>query len=154
MTTPATTTRTLGDVTIPQAGRFALDPAHTAVGFVVRHLVVSKVRGSFGEVSGVITLAEEPLESAVEVTIVRRQHQHRRARPRRPPRSSDFLDLENHPNITFRSTKVTQRKGAEFIIVGDLTIRDVTREVELAGRVRRHRDQPVGPGGRRLHRDD
>jgi polyisoprenoid-binding protein YceI len=130
-TTPTTAGRTFEGVAIPEPGTFTLDPAHTTVSFVARHLMVSKVRGSFTDVSGAITIADEPLSSSVNVVIGaasittgspdRDQHL----------RSSDFLDLDNHPEITFRSTKLVSRSGTEFALAGDLTIRGVTREVEL-----------------------
>ena len=131
-TTPTAIGRTFDGVTIPEPGTFALDAPHTTVGFVARHLMVSKVRGSFTEVAGTIIIADAPLESSVDVTIGagsintgspdRDQHL----------RSNDFLDLENHPEITFRSTRVAKYTGTEFVLVGDLTIRGVTREVDLS----------------------
>src|SRR5689334_13233732 len=130
MSTPTATGRTFDGVTIPEAGTFTLDAAHTTVGFVARHLMVSKVRGSFTDVAGTITIADAPLDSSVDVIIGagsittgspdRDQHL----------RSGDFLDLENHPEITFRSTRVAKHSGTDFVLVGDLTIRGVTREVE------------------------
>jgi polyisoprenoid-binding protein YceI len=132
MSTSTTVGRTFDGITIPEAGTFTIDAAHTTVGFVARHLMVSKVRGSFTEVSGAITVADEPLESSVSVVIGavsintgspdRDQHL----------RGSDFLDLDNHPEIRFRSTRVVKRSGSDFVIAGELTIRGVTREVELA----------------------
>ena len=132
MSTPTTTGRTFDGVTIPEPGTFTLDAAHTTVGFVARHLMVSKVRGSFTDIAGTITIADAPLDSSVDVIIAagsittgspdRDQHL----------RGGDFLDLENHPEITFRSTRVAKHSGTDFVLVGDLTIRGVTREVELA----------------------
>ena len=132
MTTPTIAGRTFDGITIPEAGTFTLDAAHTTVGFVARHLMVSKVRGAFTDVSGAITIAEDPLKSAVAVVIGagsistgspdRDQHL----------RSGDFLDLDNHPEITFRSTRVVSHSGTDFVLAGDLTIRGVTRDVELA----------------------
>jgi polyisoprenoid-binding protein YceI len=131
MTTSSAETRTVDGVAVPAAGSFTLDPAHTHVGFVARHLVVSKVRGSFGEVAGTITIADEPLQSSVEVTIGAGSITTGQADRDKHIRSGDFLDLENHPNITFKSTRVASHSGNEFLLVGDLTIRGVTREVSL-----------------------
>ncbi len=130
MSTP-TGTRAYEGVTIPEPGTFALDPNHTTVGFVARHLMVSKVRGSFAEVSGAITIAENPLDSSVETTI--KAASISTGAPDRDGhlRSADFLDTEKWPDLTFRSTAVKDWKGSEFVLVGDLTIRDVTRPVEL-----------------------
>jgi polyisoprenoid-binding protein YceI len=132
MTTPTIAGRDFDGITIPEPGTFTLDAAHSTVGFVARHLMVSKVRGSFTDVSGVITIADQPLESSVDVVIGagsittgapdRDQHL----------RSSDFLDLDNHPTITFRGTRVVSHSGPDFVLAGELTIRGVTREVELA----------------------
>jgi polyisoprenoid-binding protein YceI len=120
----ASTTRTFAGLSIPTPGTFALDPAHTRVGFVARHLMVSKVRGSFTQVSGEITVAEDPLASSVTVHIPA-------ASIDTHLRSGDFLEVEKYPELTFRSTRVTEPKGNGFTLVGELTIRDVTREVTL-----------------------
>lgn len=125
-------TRQLNGVDIPTAGTFALDPAHTRVGFVARHLMVSKVRGSFTEVSGEIVLAEDPTASTVSATIqaasittgVDQRDGHLR--------SGDFLEAEKYPTLEFRSTGLNVQGGNEFTLVGELTIKDVTRTVELA----------------------
>lgn len=132
MTSPAATTRTFGDLTIPTPGTFTLDKAHTLVGFVARHLMVTKVRGSFPEVSGTITVAENPLESSVEVTIDAASISTGNADRDAHLRSADFLDVEKYPTLTFRSKRIASHSGNNFVVVGDLTIKDVTREVELA----------------------
>ncbi|GAA0389827.1 polyisoprenoid-binding protein [Acrocarpospora corrugata] len=114
---------------IPVAGEFALDVAHTRVGFVAKHMMVSKVRGNFAEFSGKIVVAENPLESAVEVTLkaesintgVNDRDGHLRG--------DDFLSVDKFPEITFRSTAVQNFSGDEFTLVGDLTVRDVTKQV-------------------------
>jgi polyisoprenoid-binding protein YceI len=134
MSTPTIAGRTFAGVTIPEPGTFTLDTAHTAVGFVARHLMVSKVRGSFTEVSGVITIAEQPLESSVTVVIAAASINTGSPDRDQHLRSNDFLDLDNHPEITFRSTRVASHSGTDFVLAGELTIRGVTREVELAVR--------------------
>ena len=130
MSTP-TVNRTLDGVNIPQPGTFALDPHHTTVGFIARHLVVSKVRGSISEVSGSITIAENPLDSSV--VAVMKAASITTGSPGRDEhlRSADFLDAETYPDLTFRSTGVTNVSGGEFVLAGELTIRDVTRPVQL-----------------------
>ncbi|MCT9931690.1 YceI family protein [Planotetraspora sp. A-T 1434] len=116
---------------IPAAGEFALDVAHTRVGFVVKHMMVSKVRGHFGEFEGKIVIAENPLESSVEAVIKAASIE--TGAPDRDAhlRSNDFLGIDQFPNITFRSTRVAAHRGDEFTLVGDLTIRDVTHEATL-----------------------
>ncbi|GAB2940343.1 YceI family protein [Nonomuraea fastidiosa] len=125
------TTRTWESLTIPAAGTYTIDVAHTTIGFVVKHMMVSKVRGHFGKFSGSVTIAENPLESSAELTIEAASIHTGVADRDGHLRGDDFLSVEKYPNITFRSTRVTGHSGDEFTVVGDLTIRDVTREVEL-----------------------
>lgn len=133
MTEPTTTaTREWNGVTIPTAGTFAIDPQHTIVGFVATHMMFTKVRGRFPDVAGTITLADDPTDSTVELTIktasITTSTDDRDAHLR----SGDFFDVDTYPEITFRSTSIRHVGGAEFVATGDLTIRDVTRPVELA----------------------
>lgn len=130
MTTTTPATRTWNELTIPVAGTFSLDPAHTRVGFVARHLMVSKVRGSFTDVAGEITVADQPTDSSVRVTIgagsittgVPDRDTHLR--------SGDFLEVEKYPNLTFRGTGLVGGDSG-FTLRGELTIKDVTRELDL-----------------------
>jgi len=131
MTAPALDTRSLDGLTIPQPGTFVFDPKHTTVGFVARHLMVSKVRGSFTEVSGEITIAEDPLQSTVEVHIPAASITTGVTDRDNHLRSPDFLDVARWPELTFGNVRVKNLHGNEFELVGDLTIRDVTREVVL-----------------------
>jgi polyisoprenoid-binding protein YceI len=124
-------TRIYAGLTIPTAGTFALDPAHTRVGFVARHLMVSKVRGSFTQVSGEITIAEDPLASNVTVRIPAASIDTGVPDRDNHLRSGDFLEVEKYPELTFRSSGLTQPAGDKFQLVGELTVRDVTREVTL-----------------------
>jgi polyisoprenoid-binding protein YceI len=130
--TAASEVRPFEGLTVPTAGTFSLDPAHTTVGFVARHLVVSKVRGSFTEVSGTIQVAENPLDSTVEVVIGAASISTGQTDRDNHLRSADFLELDKYPNLTYRSTGVKSHKGNSFVLAGELTIRDVTREVDLA----------------------
>ena len=130
MTTEATT-RTFDKLEIPTPGTFAFDPAHTVVGAVARHLMVSKVRGKFTDVTGSITVAEDPLASAVEVTIKAASIDTGTPDRDNHLRSADFLDVENYPELTFTSTRVVKQDGSDFVLAGNLTIRGVTKEVEL-----------------------
>ena len=131
MSDTALATRTYEGVTIPTPGTFALDVAHTRAGFVARHLMVSKVRGAFGEFEGAITVADNPLESSVTATIRTASFDSGSADRDTHVRSGDFLDVEKYPELTFRSTRVTEVDGSSFTLLGDLTIKDVTREVAL-----------------------
>ena len=119
---------------------FQIDNAHTSVEFVARHLMIAKVRGRFGTVAGSITLGESGnLPSQVEVTIQTGSID--TGEPQRDGhlKSDDFLNAEKYPTITFKSTKIAGSEES-FTMTGDLTIRDVTKTVdlkgELAGRVK------------------
>ncbi|MGH2721928.1 MAG: YceI family protein [Actinomycetota bacterium] len=115
----------------PQAGTWKIDNTHTAVGFTVRHLMVSKVRGSFTRYDGSITIGETPEQSSVEVTIDASSIDTRDETRDAHLRSPDFLDVENHPTLQFVSTRVAQTGQSTGTVTGDLTIRGVTRPVEL-----------------------
>ncbi|HYN93679.1 MAG TPA: YceI family protein [Pilimelia sp.] len=125
-------TRTWNGLTIPTAGTFALDPAHTRVGFVARHLMVSKARGAFTAVRGDIVVGEDPAQSSVSAEIDAASIDTGVADRDAHLRSPDFLDVERYPALTFRSTGLLTGGGNEFTLVGELTIRGVSRPVELA----------------------
>jgi polyisoprenoid-binding protein YceI len=132
MSAPTLNVRDFNGLTIPTPGTYAIDPAHTEVGAVVRHLMVSKVRGSFHNVTGTITIAEDPLKSSVTAEIPAETINTRVADRDAHLRSADFLDVENHPTLNFRSTGVVKNDGNEFVLRGELSIRGVSREVELS----------------------
>ena len=131
MTAPTLDTRSFNGLSIPHPGTFVIDPAHTTVGFVARHLMVSKVRGKFSQVTGEITIAEDPLQSTVEVHIPAASIETGVTDRDNHLRSPDFLHAEKHPELVFANARVKDLDGGEFKLVGDLTIRDVTRQVEL-----------------------
>lgn len=112
------------------AGTWDIDPVHSEVSFVVRHMVVSKVRGRFDDVAGVVVTAEDPLASTVEATIRTSSVNTNQQQRDEHVRSADFLDAEGHPEITFRSTGIRDA-GRKFALDGELTIRGVTRQVTL-----------------------
>jgi polyisoprenoid-binding protein YceI len=112
-------------------GTWDLDPAHSYVGFVVRHLVVTKVRGRFENIEGHIVTAENPLDSTVEVDIDLNSVNTNNETRDNHLRSADFFEIEKYPRMTFRSTGI-RPDGADFVLDGDLTIKDVTRPVSLA----------------------
>ena len=112
------------------AGTWAIDPIHSEVGFSVRHMMVSKVRGKFEKVEGTFVTGPDPLQSSVNATIdaasITTSHNDRDNHVR----SEDFLHVEKHPTITFQSTGVRQEDG-EYLLDGNLTIKDATRPVTL-----------------------
>ncbi|MGR6316424.1 YceI family protein [Micromonospora soli] len=124
-------TRDWDGLTIPAAGTYLLDAAHKRVGFVARHMMVSKVRGEFGEATATVTVAEDPMQSSVTATIQAASIHTAMADRDAHLRSGDFLDVEKFPTLEFRSTGVKSRKGSQFILSGELTIKDVTRPVDL-----------------------
>jgi polyisoprenoid-binding protein YceI len=131
MTAPALDVREYDGLTIPGPGTFAIDTAHTEVSAIVRHLVVSKVRGSFAGTTGTITIAADPLQSTVTASIPAETINTGVADRDKHLRSADFLDVDTYPTLDFRSTGVLIHRGDTFVVRGELTIRGVTREVEL-----------------------
>ncbi|GII56263.1 polyisoprenoid-binding protein [Planotetraspora thailandica] len=118
-------------LTIPTAGEFVLDKTHTRVGFVAKHMMVTKVRGHFADFDAKIVIAENPLDSTAEVVLKSGSVDTGVADRDGHLKSDDFLAAEQHEEITFRSTGVKDHAGDEFTLVGDLTIRGVTQEVAL-----------------------
>ena len=111
------------------AGTWVIDPSHSEVGFTARHLMVSKVRGSFSGFAGTITVADDAVkvDASIDANTVSTRDENRDAHLR----TGDFFDIENHPTWTFVSTGI-KGSGNDFTVVGDLTLRGVTKSVELA----------------------
>ncbi len=126
-----TTTTAPARDTLPAAGTWEIDAAHTDIEASVRHLMVSKVRGRFTSFSGTVQVAEDITDSTVEVSIDARSIDSSNADRDEHLRSADFLDVENHPTITFRSTAVQHVEGDRYQIPGTLTIRGVAQPVTL-----------------------
>jgi len=131
MTDSVASTREFEGLQIPAAGTYLLDAAHKRVGFVVRHLMVSKVRGNFAEAEATITIGEDPLQSSVSATINTVSVQTGQVDRDNHLRTGDFFEAEKYPQMTFRSTGIKSHAGAEFVLDGELTIKDVTKPVEL-----------------------
>ena len=112
-----------------------LDPAHSSIEFAVKHMMFTTVRGRFKDVKGTITVDEQnPDRSVVDVEIAAASIDTGVADRDGHLRSADFLDVENHPTLTFRSKRVEgamKKEGDPFKVVGDLTIRGTTIEVTL-----------------------
>ncbi|MFG1807460.1 YceI family protein [Streptomyces sp. NPDC049040] len=113
-------------------GDYVLDPAHTRIGFVARHAMVTKVRGAFHEFEGTAHLdGADPAGSTAQVVIktesidtgVEQRDQHLR--------TNDFLDAPNFPDITYRTTRVEQKSDSEYRVTGDLTVKDTTKPVTI-----------------------
>jgi polyisoprenoid-binding protein YceI len=123
MTASTATTARLG------TGTWAIDPVHSTVGFSVRHLMVSKVRGTFDKFSGAITVAEDGAPSVtaeIAVDSVNTRNEQRDAHLK----AADFFDVEKYPTATFRSTAV-RVDGADYLVDGEFTLRGVTKPITL-----------------------
>lgn len=113
-------------------GEYVLDPTHTRIGFVARHAMVTKVRGAFNDFTGTARIdGEKPEQSSVELVIKAESIDTRNADRDSHLRSNDFLKMDEHPEITFRSTEVRQNGEDAFELTGDLTIKGVTRSVTV-----------------------
>ncbi|MHB1726291.1 MAG: YceI family protein [Acidimicrobiales bacterium] len=123
--------RTVSGVSYPPAGTYAIDPVHTELGFAVRHMAVSKVRGRFDTFEGELEIGEEPGASKASVSVDASSVDTRDETRDAHLRTNDFFDVENHPTWTFTSTAITPKSTAEFTVDGDLTIRGVTRQVRI-----------------------
>jgi len=118
------------------AGTWAIDPVHSEVGFTVRHMMVSKVRGKFTNFSGEFVTATDPLGSSVTATVELASIDTGNGDRDNHIRSADFFNVDEHPTMTFRSTGV-RANGDGFALDGELTLKGVTRpltlDIELGG---------------------
>lgn len=116
---------------IPEPGTYDLDQSHTTVEFVARHMMITKIRGRFTDVRGVVEIAEVPEESRAEVVLGAHSVTTFDANRDAHLRAADFFDAENHPEITFHSTAIEPGGSGTWKLHGDLTIRGITRPVTL-----------------------
>lgn len=114
-------------------GTYDIDPSHSSLEFAAKHAMVTTVRGRFSDFSGVLHLdGSDPSKSRAEVTIKVDSLDSRSEQRDQHLRGEDFFDVANHPEITFKSTRAAAGKDeGEYRMWGDLTIRGVSREVEL-----------------------
>jgi polyisoprenoid-binding protein YceI len=118
-------------ITPALTGSYTIDPTHSRIGFVARHAMVTKVRGSFNSFNGAIHVdADKHEQSSVELTIHVDSIDTRNADRDGHLRTNDFLDIANHPTITFRSTGAAY-DGETVELTGDLTVRGVTQKVTV-----------------------
>lgn len=110
---------------------YTIDPVHTSIAFKVKHMMVSDVRGEFERFTGTIVLDPKNIEaSSVDVTIETPSISTNNEKRDGHLKSPDFFDAEKYPTITFKSKKV-MKKGEQYVAIGDLTMRGVTKEIEL-----------------------
>jgi len=127
----ATAQNDAGSTVASLAGSWKIDPAHSGVEFVVTHLMISKVRGRFSDISGSVTTDGTPEGSRIEAEIGTASITTNDAGRDTHLRSGDFFDVEKYPKIRFVSTGVKSTGSDEFVVTGDLTIRGVTRPVDM-----------------------
>ena len=125
------------------AGTWDIDPVHSHVGFVARHLMVSKVRGNFGKFEGQIITAEDLLQSSATATIDTTSFDTGNDQRNSDVKGENFLDVANHPSMTYRTTGIRQEAG-EIIADGELTIKGVTQPVALTVEVNGFGPDPYG----------
>jgi polyisoprenoid-binding protein YceI len=125
-------------------GTWAVDPAHTSLDFVARHMMVAKTRGRFGEFDAAIHVEDDPRRSWAEATIAAASldtsHEQRDGHLKSP----DFLDVERFPELRFRSTSIAHVEGTRWRVRGDLTIRDVTLPIDLEAELKGTTKSPWG----------
>jgi polyisoprenoid-binding protein YceI len=140
---PPAATRIVGKAELPVPGRWQIDPGHTEVAFIGRHLMLTKIRGRFVGVTGTIVVAAEPGESTVNVTIDMASVDSGSQARDDHLRSPDFFDAARHPAATFTGRAASWR-GSRGQLAGDLTIRGITRPVTLAAAYLGHVADPWG----------
>ena len=126
MTASSTATTIPGYV----AGTWTIDPVHSEIGFSVRHVMVSKVRGKFTNFSGQIVTAEDPFKSSATAEIDLKSITTGNDQRDEHLRSADFFEVETYPTMTYRSTGARFEDG-NYILDGELTLKGITRRVPL-----------------------
>jgi polyisoprenoid-binding protein YceI len=121
----------MSTATAVTTGTWTIDPTHTEIGFSVRHLV-SKVRGTFESFEGTIVKNDDVTASTVNVSVDLSSINTGTADRDNHLRSADFFEVETFPKMTFVSTGIVQKSDTDFVVTGDLTIKGVTKPVELA----------------------
>ncbi len=125
-------TTTVPTTTQIPTGTYTIDPTHSRIGFVARHAMVTKVRGSFNEFDGTGSFdADNPTAAQLQLTIQAASIDTRNEDRDGHLRSNDFFDMDTHPQINFTSTAVEQTGDAEYQVTGDLTIKGVTKPVTI-----------------------
>ncbi len=165
-------TRIWDGMSIPTPGSYQLDAAHKRLGFVARHMMVSPVRGEFREASAEILVAEDPLQSSIAVTIQAGSVDTANTDRDTHLRSADFLDVEQFPTLEYRSTGIAllektdpifywaklknhrlgrrtvveepSQVSGRFVLAGELTVKGITREVDLQVEFGGARRDPYG----------
>src|SRR6202020_2872599 len=117
--------------TLPKTGTYSIDPAHTDVGFVARHLVGTKVRGRFTDVEGTFTVAEKPEDSTLQATVQAASIFTGQQQRDDHLRTNDFLDVPNNPTLTLVGKGLKRVDETNWVMSTELTIRGVTKSVDF-----------------------
>jgi polyisoprenoid-binding protein YceI len=134
-----------GQMVRAPAGTWKVDPTHSSVGFEVKHMMISTVRGHFRVFDGTLEAAEDdPANSRVSGSVDVASIDTGNAERDEHLRSPDFFDAEHYPQIRFESTRIAHVEGGTYNVWGDLTIKDVTREVEMTATVEGAGQDPWG----------
>jgi polyisoprenoid-binding protein YceI len=139
MTAPST------ELSVPgyQAATWNIDPVHSEVGFSVRHMMVSKVRGRFTKFSGQLVTADNPLQSSVTAEIDLTSINTGQEQRDQHIQSADFFEVETYPTMTYKSTGIRVEDG-EYVLDGDLTLKGVTKNVPLRLELQGFGEDPYG----------
>jgi polyisoprenoid-binding protein YceI len=132
-----------GVVKVP-AGTWKVDPSHSSVAFEVRHMMISTVRGRFSEFDGTLEAHDDPERSTVSGWAATASIDTGDADRDAHLRSADFFDAERYPRLTFESTAIRHVEGGTYAVAGNLTIKDVTREIEVDATVQGTGEDPWG----------
>jgi polyisoprenoid-binding protein YceI len=136
-------TRIADGAELPAPGRWQIDPGHTELAFIGRHFMLTRVRGRFTGLAGVIDVDQQPGDSTAEVTIDMTSVESGNEARDEHLRSADFFDVANHPTATF-SARVSGWQGTKGMLTGELTLRGVTRPVTLQAEYLGHAADPWG----------
>ena len=127
----ATPVRIVGGHELPAVGTWTIDPAHSQVTVEVRHMMISKQRGSFEELSGTIVVADKLEDSSVEVMLKTASFKTDTPDRDKHVRSADFLGVEQFPEAVFKSASLTQRSSDRWTVAGTLALKGITKPVTL-----------------------
>jgi len=113
-------------------GTYTIDTAHSRIGFVARHAMVTKVRGAFNDFEGTAVIdGAQPENSSANVTLQVASIDTRNEQRDGHLRTNEFLDAETYPTITFASTGIAHEGGNDFVVTGDLTIKGITKSISF-----------------------
>ena len=114
---------------LPAPGVYSIDAVHSTVSFVARHLVAAKVRGNFTDFTGVITIGDSAENSTLEATVQAASITTNNEMRDGHLKTADFLDIENNPTLSLKSTQITSKGGDNYAMVADLTVKGITKSV-------------------------